>query len=105
VIDPAQNWEHKLPEGAKSYSKTKPIQKTEFDNLKKWWPKRKANEQAWKVPFKTLEENGYNLDIKNPHTPVATHQHSSDELVTMLHESFQKSDILLAKLRKELAHD
>jgi type I restriction enzyme M protein len=38
------------------------------------------------------------------HTPEATHQHLSDELVTMLHESFQKSDILLAKLRKELAH-
>ena len=97
-------WEHKLPDGAKSYSKTKPIQKSEFDSLKKWWPKRKTNEQAWKVPLKMLEENGYNLDIKNPHTPEATHQHSSDELVAMLHESFQKSDILLAKLRKELAH-
>ena len=57
-------WEHKLPEGVKAYSKTKPIQKSEFDGLKKWWNKRKKSEQAWKVPIKTLEENGFNLDIK-----------------------------------------
>jgi len=96
-------WEHRLPEGVKSYSKTKPIQKGEFESLKKWWPKRKGSEQAWKIPLKTLEENGYNLDIKNPHTPEEAQQHSSTELVAMLHESFQKSDVLLAKLRKELA--
>ena len=29
-------WEHKLPEGQKSYSKTKPIQKSEFSSLKEW---------------------------------------------------------------------
>ena len=29
-------WEHHLPEGQKSYSKTKPIQKSEFDSLKAW---------------------------------------------------------------------
>lgn len=97
-------WEHKLPEGAKSYSKTKPIQKAEFESLKKWWSKRKTNEQAWKVPLKTLIENGYNLDIKNPHTPAVEHQHSSVELIAMLHESVQKSDALLGKLRKELAN-
>lgn len=97
-------WEHKLPEGTKAYNKTKPIQKAEFDSLKKWWSTRKTNEQAWKVPLKTLEENGFNLDIKNPHTPEETHRHSSAELLTMLHESFEKSDALLAKLKKELAH-
>ncbi len=33
-------WEHKLPEGRKSYSKTKPIQKSEFESLKAWWTNR-----------------------------------------------------------------
>ncbi len=28
--------EHKLPEGQKSYSKTRPIQKSEFASLKEW---------------------------------------------------------------------
>lgn len=97
-------WEHKLPEGIKAYSKTKPIQKIEFENLKKWWKKRKENEQAWKVSIKTLAENGYNLDIKNPHTPDAEHTYSSQELLSMLHDSFRKSDELLEKLKKEITH-
>jgi len=95
-------WEHKLPEGVKAYSKTKPIRKNEFDGLKKWWKKRKENEQAWKVPIERIIENGYTLDIKNPHTPEETQEYSSAELVTMLHSSLQKSDELLEKLRVEL---
>ncbi len=95
-------WEHKLPEGVKAYSKTKPIQKSEFENLKKWWKKRKESELAWKVSIKTIAENGYTLDIKNPHTPEAEHTYSSKELLSMLHDSFRKSDELLGKLKKEL---
>jgi type I restriction enzyme M protein len=95
-------WEHKLPEGVKAYSKTKPIKKSEFDTLKKWWKKRKENEQAWKVSIATIIENGYNLDIKNPHTPEETHEYTSTELVTLLHDSFRKSDQLLEKLKEEL---
>ncbi len=95
-------WEHKLPEGVKAYNKTKPIQKSEFDGLKKWWKKRKENEQAWKVSIDTIASNGYNLDIKNPHTPEEKHAYTSAELVPMLHESFRKSDELLQQLRKEL---
>ncbi|OGS21406.1 MAG: DNA methyltransferase [Elusimicrobia bacterium RIFOXYA2_FULL_39_19] len=95
-------WEHKLPEGAKAYNKTKPIQKSEFDTLKKWWKKRKENEQAWKVSIDTIISNGYNLDIKNPHTPEAEKTHSSKELVNMLHDSFRKSDELLEKLKEEI---
>jgi type I restriction enzyme M protein len=96
-----------LPEGIKAYSKTKPIQKDEFASLKKWWgadksAKRKENEQAWKVSIKTLQENGYNLDIKNHHVPEEEQQYSSGELLAMLHESFRKSDDLVAKLKKEL---
>jgi type I restriction enzyme M protein len=97
-------WEHKLPEGVKAYSKTKPIQKSEFDGIKKWWKKRKENEQAWKVPIDTIAANGYNLDIKNPHTPEEKHTYTSAELVMMLHESLRKSDELLEKLKKELAN-
>jgi type I restriction enzyme M protein len=95
-------WEHKLPEGVKAYSKTKPIKKSEFDALKKWWKKRKENEQAWKVSIDAIIENGYNLDIKNPHTPEVTHEYTSAELVDILHNSFRKSDELLNKLKAEL---
>ena len=95
-------WEHDLPEGVKAYNKTKPIQKSEFDGLKKWWKKRKENEKAWKVSIETIATNGYSLDIKNPHTPEAEHAYSSAEIVSMLHNSFRISDELLEKLKKEL---
>jgi len=98
-------WEHKLPEGVKAYNKTKPIQKAEFDSLKKWWNKRKGNDHAWKVTLADLEANGYSLDIKNPHTPEPEHSYSSTELLELLHSSFQKSDALLAKLKKELTNE
>jgi len=95
-------WEHKLPENYKAYSKTKPIQLLEFDNVKKWWKKREENEQAWQVDFETIRKNGYNLDIKNPHQPKPEKQYSSAELLDLLHHSFAKGDALLAQLKKGL---
>lgn len=94
-------WEHKLPEEVKSYSKTKPLQVSEFKNLKSWWNNRKESEVAWKVTIDDLKKNGFNLDIKNPHIKEEEHQYSSSELLDMLHESFRKSDKLLNTLREE----
>jgi len=95
-------WEHKLPESVKAYSKTKPIQKAEFNSIKDWWGTRTESEQAWKVPIDKIIENGYNLDIKNPHVTEIEHVYSSKELLNMFHDSFRKSDELLDKLKKEL---
>lgn len=103
--EPTKNiwyYEHKLPESYKSYSKTKPIQLAEFEPLKNWWANREANEQAWQVDVDTIKANGYNLDIKNPHRPEEERQHSSTELLDLLHQSFANGDQLLAQLRKEL---
>lgn len=95
-------YEHKLPEGYKAYSKTKPIQLAEFDSLKSWWANREASEQAWQVDIDTIKENGYHLDIKNPHRAEEEKQDSSTELLDLLHQSFAKGDQLLEQLRKEL---
>ncbi len=95
-------YEHKIPEGYKSYSKTKPIQLADFNGLKTWWKKREENEQAWQVDIEIIKANGYNLDIKNPHQPEEEKQYSSDELLEMMHQSFTKSNELLVKLKKEL---
>lgn len=95
-------WEHKLPEGQKSYSKTKPIQKNEFDSLKAWWNNRAENEQAWKVGIDTLKGNGFNLDIKNPFVKEEEVTHTTAELLDLLSESFKKSDELIEELKKGL---
>ena len=95
-------YEHKLPDGYKAYSKTRPIQLAEFDTLKKWWKNRKENEQAWRVDIDTIKANGYNLDIKNPHKQEEEEQFSSSQLLDKLHQSFRKGDGLLEQLKKEL---
>lgn len=56
-------YQHKFPEGQKSYSKTKPIDFNEFDELIVWWHNRKEQENAWKVNVKDLID--FDLDIKN----------------------------------------
>lgn len=95
-------YEHKMPEGYKSYSKTKPIQLKEFDPVKKWWKKRVESDVAWRVNTKTIVDRNYDLDIKNPHKQEEEVEHSSEELIVMLEESFKKSVDLLRKIKSEL---
>ena len=95
-------WEHKLPEGVKAYSKTKPIQEREFEGLKQWWNNRDESEQAWKVSIDTLVANSYNLDIKNPNVAEEEQSYSSVEIISMLQDSIKESDELLKKLKVEI---
>ena len=95
-------WEHKLPEGQKSYSKTKPIHKSEFASLLVWWGKRTENEQAWKVPVEKIAESGWNLDIKNPFVKEEEVSHTTAELLDMLGASFKKSEKLIDELKEEI---
>lgn len=64
-------WEHRVPEGQKAYSKTRPIKLEHFDECIQWWggsqrTGRQEGQRAWNVSITTIKERGYNLDIKNP---------------------------------------
>jgi type I restriction enzyme M protein len=86
-------YEHRLPEGQKSYSKTKPIQFKEFESLIQWWGNRQESEVAWKVHVDDLK--GWDLDIKNPTTPEEEELPSSAVLLERLKGSMQSSMDLL----------
>ncbi len=73
-------YEHPYPPGYKPYSKTKPIRIEEFAPEKAWWDDRIESEFAWKVPIQVIKDNGYNLDIKNPHTVDFEHRNVEDML-------------------------
>lgn len=60
------------------------------------------NEHVWKVSIETLKTNGYNLDIKNPYIKEEEVTHTTAELLELLHQSFIKSDALLAELQEGL---
>ncbi len=49
------------------------------------------------MPIATLEGNGYNLDIKNPHVKETGHTYTSAELLELLHQSFVKSDTVCCR--------
>lgn len=66
-------YEHPYPEGAKSYSKTKPLRIEEFEPEKAWWENRQENERAWKVSLEEIKARNYNLDISNPNSPDEEH--------------------------------
>src|SRR3984893_1883150 len=81
-------YEHRVPEGQKAYSMTKPIRFEHLQGCIDWWggAKRKGREetpQAWKVTTEDVKARGYNLDIKNPHT-VADDHGDPEELLAKL---------------------
>ncbi len=66
-------YEHRVPEGQKAYSMTKPIRLEHFQGCIDWWggKARKAARRTagrWQVTIEEVKARGYNLDIKNPHT-------------------------------------
>ncbi|WP_028665382.1 class I SAM-dependent DNA methyltransferase [Runella zeae] len=92
-------YEHRLPEGQKSYSKTKTIQAKEFDPIKAWWNNRTESDVCWKVDIQTIIDRNFDLDIKNPVKQEETHEYSSAELMQLLQASFAKSQDLLGQLK------
>jgi type I restriction enzyme M protein len=95
-------YEHRVPEGQKAYSMTKPIRLEHLQPCAEWWggPEREGrveNEFAWRVTSEEIKERGYNLDIKNPHT-VADEHRDPEELLAELDEA----DAEAARLRDEL---
>ena len=93
-------YEHRLPEGQKAYSKTRPIQVKEFEPIKKWWNDRKESDIAWKVSIDEIKKRNYDLDIKNPTKEEEAIEYSSTELMQMLETSFATSNDLLNKLKE-----
>lgn len=96
-------YEHKLPEGQKSYSKTKPIQLSEFKPIVDWWSERSESDLSWKVNIKDLKE--FDLDIKNPIKVEEEILLTSSEAIFSLNNSINRSFENLDELKKMLNED
>ncbi|HYE37537.1 class I SAM-dependent DNA methyltransferase [Methylocaldum sp.] len=100
-------YEHRVPEGQKAYSMTRPIR---FEHLKgciDWWggagrQDRQATEQAWKVGIVEIKARNYNLDFKNPHT-VADDHGDPQELLARLEAAEAQTAALRDQLKNILA--
>lgn len=100
-------YEHRVPDGQKAYSMTKPIRFEHLQGCIDWWggAKRKgraATPQAWKVTAEDVKARGYNLDIKNPHT-VADDHGDPAELLARLNAAEAETASLRDQLKAILA--
>jgi type I restriction enzyme M protein len=107
-------WYYELqpPAERKKYSKTRPIQNEEFDELRKWWNKRKENENAWKAKAKDiirLTDSGQviavNLDIKNPNRKSDIEHRSAEELIKSIKEKEEKVLSLISDIENSVAEN
>lgn len=94
-------WEHRLPEGQKSYSKTKAIQFDELAPLIEWWDKREESDVAWKVKVEDLKK-GFDLDVKNPNKEFIETEHTSAELLAGLKKSFLRAASMVEQIERSL---
>ena len=95
-------YEHRVPEGQKAYSMTKPIRVEHLAPCVAWWggatrKGRKETEVAWKVSADDVKARGYNLDFKNPHTVADDH---GDPLVLLA--SLEAAEDEAARIREQL---
>jgi type I restriction enzyme M protein len=95
-------YEHPYPQGAKSYSKTKPMRIEEFTTEKAWWDNREESERSWRVPVEDIIARNYNLDIKNPNTVDDGHG-DPDELLKRYEEASAEVEQVRNALKAALA--
>ncbi len=92
-----------LPEGYKSFSKTKPFRDSHLDGVRAWWNNRdNGDENAYVVTKEEVIANGYNLDFKNPNKLVEEHESTIDELLSSMSEKSKNISSLLEKIAMEL---
>lgn len=95
-------YEHRLPDGLKSYSKTNPIKTEEFDPIRKWWENKLENDVAWKVSIEDVINSNYNLDVKNPNHSEKIMLESSQDLMKKIRNNYNEINNLLDLIEAEL---
>lgn len=96
-------FEHPLPEGAKTYNKTKPIRLEEFNLEKEWWNNRedkKFSQLCWKVSKDEIIKRNFNLDINNPNKPEAEKDLSKEEIIAKIEANLKRTQELLKNIKE-----
>ena len=92
-----------LPEGYRSFSKTKPFKSIHLDGVRKWWSNRdKEDLNAYKVSIDEVRSKEYNLDFKNPNKLVEEKEYTLDELLTTMDVKSKNIVSLVDKIREAL---
>lgn len=84
-------YEHKVPKGQKSYSKTRPIKLEHLNPIVEWWGGnarlgRIENENAWLISVEEMIGREFNLDFPNPRAPKTSFS-SPEEMLNAYNEA------------------
>jgi len=92
-----------LPDGYKSFSKTKPFKSVHLDGVREWWNNRdEDNENAYSISIEAIKNNGYNLDFKNSNKYNEEHEFTLVELLSDLAKKSKNINSLVNKLQEAL---
>ena len=92
-----------LPEGYRSFSKTKPLKSMHLDCIREWWNNRdKEDLNAYKVKIDEVIAKEYNLDFKNPNKLVEEKEYSLDELLITMDVKSKNIVSLVDRIRQAL---
>ena len=91
-------YEHKLPDGQKSYSKLKPIRFEEFNPIIEWWNNRVESEFAYKINIGDLKE--WDLNVTNPNK-----KEDEKKSPKQLYSLFENSQSNINKEIKDLTNE
>ena len=92
-----------LPEGYRSFSKTKPFKSIHLDGVRKWWNDRnKEDLNSYKVSIDEVVSKEFNLDFKNPNKLVEEKEYTLDELLTTMDVKSKNIVSLVDKIREAL---
>jgi len=104
-------YDHPLPEGRKTYTKTNPIRLEEFEPCLAWWKDRKENERAWKVRVEDVLKYdsdakliSANLDIKNPHANEDFEHLSPEKLIEDVYAKEQRIIQIVLEIKQVLTN-
>lgn len=92
-----------LPEGYRSFSKTKPFKSVHLDGVRKWWNDRdKEDLNSYKVSIDEVRAKEFNLDFKNPNKLVEEKEYTLDELLTTMDVKSKNIVSLVDKIKEAL---
>lgn len=92
-----------LPEGYRSFSKTKPFKSIHLDGVREWWNNRdKEDLNAYKVTIDEIVAKEYNLDFKNPNKLVEEKEYTLNELLITMDVKSKNIVSLVYKIRQSL---
>lgn len=92
-----------LPEGYRSFSKTKPFRNIHLDGVRSWWNNRDVEDiNTYKVTVDEIKNKEYNLDFKNPNKVSEEKEFTLVELLTDLDKRANNIARLVDKLKGAL---